>query len=58
MSSRSPLLPPEFESEEVEIPEWHWEILDKRMADPSEDFENGITWEEFMNELDKELRQN
>ena len=58
MSSRSPFLSPGFESEEFEIPEWHWEILDKRLADPSEDFENGITWEEFKKELDKEPRQN
>ena len=42
-------------SEHVQIPDWHWEILDKRMADSREDFENGIKWEEFEKELDKEL---
>lgn len=45
-------------SETVQIPDWHWEILEKRMADPGEDLENGITWEEFEKELDKELKQN
>ena len=44
-------------SEHVPVPDWHWEILDKRMADPREDLENGITWEEFEKELDKDLRQ-
>jgi len=44
-------------SEDVQIPDWHWEILEKRMADPREDLENGITWEEFEKELKKELRQ-
>jgi len=40
-------------SEDVQVPEWHWEILEKRMADPREDLENGITWEEFKKELEK-----
>ena len=44
-------------SEDAQIPDWHWEILDKRMADSSEDLENGTTWEEFEKELEKELRQ-
>ena len=43
-------------SEDAQIPDWHWEILDKRMADSSEDLENGTTWEEFEKELEKELR--
>lgn len=40
-----------------EIPEWHWKILDARMATPGEDLENGMAWEEFEKELDRELRQ-
>ena len=44
-------------SEDVQVPEWHWEILEKRIADPREDLENGITWEDFKQELEKELRQ-
>lgn len=44
-------------SEDLQVPEWHWEILEKRLADPREDIENGISWEEFKKELEKELRQ-
>ena len=44
-------------SADVQVPEWHGEILEKRMADPCENLENGITWEEFKKDLEKELRQ-
>ena len=37
--------------EPAPVPDWHWEILDRRMADPREALENGITWEEFEKEL-------
>ena len=43
--------------EQVSVPDWHWEILEKRMADPREGLENGMTWEEFEKELEKELKQ-
>jgi hypothetical protein len=47
-----------YGSEDAQIPDWHWEILEKRMADSGEDLENGTTWEEFEKELKEELRQN
>ena len=42
------------EPEHVRIPKWHWEILSERIANYRAD--EGMTWEEFEKELQKELK--
>ncbi len=41
----------------VEIPDWHREILEKRLAQYRENGFEGTPWEEFEEELDKEFFQ-
>jgi putative addiction module component (TIGR02574 family) len=38
-----------------EIPEWHKKLLDERMAKYETEGFQGITWEEFKQEIDQEL---
>ena len=53
------LAPPEecdvSEEEFVEIPDWHREILDERMARYSTEGFEGTPWEEFEQELMEEI---
>lgn len=37
---------------QIAIPDWHREILDERMAKYAADGFQGITWDEFKQELD------
>ena len=62
MSSQQPLPPlsdanVSDEEQNVEIPEWHRELLDERMARYRENGMKGRPWEEFEKELDKFLEE-
>jgi Putative addiction module component len=54
MSLEVPIPPPDFDGPEyVTIPDWHKEILAERMVRYRPGVNEGITWEEFEQELTK-----
>ncbi len=58
--SHEPLIPPlavdDLWNEDIAIPEWHKKVLEERLAKYRPGDEDGWkTWEEFEQELDKEL---
>jgi putative addiction module component (TIGR02574 family) len=43
--------------EEIQVPDWHHEVLDERLAQYQTDPKEGRPWEEVREELEQKLRE-